>query len=158
MTSNQFSYSSAHSNPKFTDPRHRSPSPSSPLPFPLPLYHPSPPLPQSKQPTQLSLLLLAAASLTSPPTVSLLHIVELPRVAVVLALASPRKAATTAVPACAALLELEAAGGRGGLVGGWGGEGAGCGGGGEEEDVELHVGGLVFFKEDVRFCWVGSCL
>lgn len=95
-------------------------------------------------PTHLFLLLLAAAALASPATVGLLHVVELPRVAVVTALSRPGKAAAAAVPACAALLELEAAGGGCGLVGGRGGQGAGHGGGGEEDDVELHVEFLVF--------------
>lgn len=109
-----------------------------------PYPHPFPLLTPSHQPTHLFLLLLAAAALTSPPTVGLLHVVELPRVAVITALATPGKAAATAVPACAALLELEAAGGGRGLVGGWGSEGAGHGSGGEEDDVELHVEVLVF--------------
>ncbi|KFY31366.1 hypothetical protein V493_01167, partial [Pseudogymnoascus sp. VKM F-4281 (FW-2241)] len=98
---------------------------------------PNPPPPLSQRPNHLSPLLLAAAALLSPLAVGLLHVVELVRVAVVIALAAPGPAAAAAVPASGTVLERVGLGG--GLVGGRGREGAGHGGGGEEDDVELHV-------------------
>ncbi|KFY12420.1 hypothetical protein V492_03890 [Pseudogymnoascus sp. VKM F-4246] len=83
----------------------------------------------------------AAAALLAPVAVRRLQAGELIRLAVGLALSAPVPFAEAAVPAAGAL--LEGVGGRCGLIGGWGGEGAGRGGGGEEDDVELHFEVLV---------------
>ncbi|KFY36093.1 hypothetical protein V494_05318 [Pseudogymnoascus sp. VKM F-4513 (FW-928)] len=107
----------------------------SPISFSVPLHT------TIKRAQPIYNLSLAAAALLAPVAVRRLQAGVLIRLAVGLALSAPVPAAEAAVPAAGAL--LEGVGGRCGLVGCWGGEGAGRGGGGEEDNVELHFEVLV---------------